>query len=523
MFRMQIFALSIFLTLSSYAASPQILNLGNGGEPKDLDPHVTTGIPEFHIQMNIFEGLVGKDPKTLAPIPAVAESWQTSKDGKVWTFKLRKSARWSNGEPVTADDFVYSFARLLNPATASEYAYQGYYIKGGKDYNTGKTKDTSQLGVKAVNPQTLQVTLENPTPFFLDILYHHSLMPVPKSAIEKHGVRWTRPENLVSNGPFNVDRWETNKVLSAKKSVTYWDKASVKLERVNFLPIEKIETEEKLFRSKEIHKTNEIPVEKLPTWQADKTGVYHNFPYLGIYHYWLNTTKKPLNDVRVRKALAYAIDRTKIVKFVTRAGQLPAQAFTPPGTGGYTPPQVLPTDLSRLAEAKKLLAEAGYPDGKGFPSVEILYNTSENHKKIAEAIQQMWKQNLGVSATLFNQEWKVYLDNQQTKNYTISRAGWIADYNDPNTFLDMFTSYAQTNYSGWAKPEYDALIEAASKEPNAKKRLEHFAKAESILLEELPCMPIYVYTRAYLLSTDVKGWYDNIQDIHPLKFVSLGK
>ena len=517
------FGLIILVNATLQAAVPQILNIGNGGEPKDLDPHVVTGVPEHHILLNLFEGLTDKDPKTLKPIPGAAEKWKISKDGRVYTFTIRKSARWSNGDPVTAQDFVYSWTRLLNPATASEYAYQGYYIKGAKEYNTGKTKDASGVGLRAVNAHTLQVTLENPTPFFLSLLYHHSLMPVHKATIEKHGARWTRPENFVGNGAFTVEKWEMNRVVTIKKSATYWGKDKIKLEKANFFPVDKQDTEEKLFRSKELHVTNEIPLEKLTTWQADKSGVYVSHPYLGIYHYWINTTKPGLNDKRVRKALSYAIDREKLVKFVTRGGQLPATAFTPPGTGGYTPPVVLPTGLEKLEEAKKLLAEAGYPGGKNFPKIEILYNTSDNHKKLAEAIQQMWKQNLGINAALFNQEWKVYLESQQTKNYTMSRAGWIADYNDPNTFLDMFTSYAQTNYSGWSNKEYDKAIEAAAKETNPQKRFKHFSKAESILLDELPCMPIYVYTRNYLRATDLKGWYPNIEDIHPVKYVELTK
>ncbi len=511
----------VLSVLVAVAANASVLNIGNGAEPKDLDPATTTGVPEFRIMQNLYEALVSKDPKTLAPAPGVAESWTISKDGKVYTFKLRKDAKWSNGDPVTAEDFVYSWTRLLEPKTAAEYAYQAFYIKGGKDYNAGKLKDAKQLGVKAIDAGTLEVTLENPTPFFLGLLYHHSLAPVHRKTIEKHGLRWTRPENIVTNGAFTVEKWEMNKVISLKPNPFYWDKARVKLTQVNFLPVEKQDTEEKMFRSGELDITYELPNEKVPTWQKDKSGVYQQHPYLGIYHYWLNTTKPPLDNKKVRQALALSIDRSKIVQFVTRGGQLPAEAFTPPGTGGYSPKARLPKDLSQLARAKQLLKEAGFPDGKGMPPLEILYNTSDNHKKIAEALQQMWKLNLGIDVRLVNQEWKVYLDSQRTMSYQISRAGWIGDYNDPNTFLDMFVTGGGNNRSGWGNKDYDKYIDEAARERDPKKRLAAFQKAEDILLDELPCIPIYVYTRVYLMNKKVTGWYPNIEDVHQLKYVTL--
>lgn len=516
------FSISFLLPLSTAeSAVPQVLNLGNGGEPKDLDPHTVTGVPEFHIIMNVLEGLVSKDPKTLAPIPGVAEKWNISKDGKIYTFFLRKNAKWSNGDPITAPDFIYSWTRLLKPDTASEYAYQGFYIKNGRAFNEGKITDAQQLGLKAVDPYTLVVQLENPTPFFLSLLFHHSLYPVHKSTVEKFGNRWTRPENFVGNGAFVLKKWEINKVISVTPNPFYWDKETVKLSEANFFPIDKHETEEKMFRAKSLHTVDDLPLEKLPTWQKDTTGVFKNHPYLGTYYYWFNCTKAPLNNKKVRQALTLAIDRDRIVRLVTRGGQVPATMFTPPGTGGFQPASRLPKDGSQIEKAKQLLAEAGFPNGKGLPVLEILYNTSDNHKKIAEAIQQMWRENLGISSSLFNQEWKVFLDNQQTKNYMIARAGWIADYNDPNTFLDMFVTNGGNNHSGYSNTKYDELIEAAKKERNSQKRFTIFQKAEDILLEDLPVLPIYIYSRNYLLSNSVQGWYPNIEDIHPLKYISI--
>jgi oligopeptide transport system substrate-binding protein len=519
------FAFSVFGLFGAVTATAkadvQVIRIGNGAEPKDLDVHVVTGVPEFNILQNLFEGLVGKDPKTLKPTPAVAEKWDISKDGKTYTFHLRANAKWSNGEPVTAQDFVYSWTRLLTPATASEYAYQGYYFKNGQKFNAGKLTDASQLGFKAVDPHTLVVNLESPTPFFLGLLYHHSLYPVPKAAIEKFGQRWTRPENMVSNGAFVLADWEMNKVIKLKKNPMYWDKDTVQLAEADYYPTENLDTEEKMFRTKELDLTNEVPLEKLPFWQKDKTGVFQSFPYLGIYFYRINVTKVPFNNKLVRQAMNLAINRTELVKYVTKGNQDPATAFTPPGTGGYFPQAVLPADGSQIAKAKELLAKAGYPDGKGLPSIEILYNTHEGHKKIAEALQEMLKKNLGINVTLLNQEWKVYLDSQKTLNYQMSRSAWIADYNDPNTFLDMFVTNGGNNETGWSNKTYDSLIAAAEKEQNVKKRMAIFQKAENILLDEAPVLPIYIYKRNLLKSPQVAGWYPNVEDIHPLKYVSI--
>jgi oligopeptide transport system substrate-binding protein len=307
-----------------------------------------------------------------------------------------------------------------------------------------------------------------------------------------------------------------------QKNPHYWDKNVVAVETAEFYPTENLNTEERMFRNKQLDVTNEIPKERITTWQKDGTGAFHSDPYLGTYYYRINVTKPPFNDKRVRKALALAIDREKIVRFVTQGGEQAASAFTPPNTGGYTSKSILPTNLNRLQEAKTLLAEAGFPGGKGFPTVEILYNTHEGHKKTAEAVQQMWNKNLGIQVKILNQEWKVYLDSQATLNYQICRAAWIGDYNDPNTFLDMFVTEGGNNQTGWSNAEYDGLIAAAGKELDIKKRTQIFQSAENLLLEELPIIPVYIYRHLYLKGSRILGWYPNIEDIHPLKFVSIG-
>lgn len=497
----------------------QVLNLGNGTEPKDLDPHTVTGIPESNIVQSLFEGLVGKDPQTLEPVPGVAERWKISRDGRTYTFYLRKNAKWNNGEDLTAIDFIYSWKRLLDPKTASEYAFQGYYIRGGREFHLGKLKNEKELGLQALDPYTLQVKLENPTPYFLSLLYHHSLYPVHQKTVEKYGIRWTKPGNLVSNGAFQLVSWQMNYLISVEKNPHYWDEANVKLKKIKFYAIEKTETEEKMFLVKRLHATASVPSEKISHWEKKENTPLQKHPYLGTYYYWINVNRKPLDNPLVRKALSLAIDREKLIRYVVKGGQAPAQSFTPPGTGGFDPLPRLPKDLSRLNEAKSLLKQAGFPGGKKFPKVEILYNTSEGHKKIAEAISQMWSEHLGIKTSLYNQEWKVFLDTQQNKNYSISRAGWIADYNDPFTFLELLTTTNSGNRAGWSNTEYDELLEKSQKELNPKKRNELFQKAEEILLEELPVIPLYIYTRLYLLSPQVKGWYPNVEDIHPLKYV----
>ncbi len=507
-----------FLSLSSMLLSASgVLNVGNASEPRDLDPHLCSGTNETRLVLNIFEGLVGKDPKTLKIIPAVSDSWKISKDGLKYNFHIRKEALWSTKEKVTAQDFVYSWIRLLTPATVAEFASFGFHFKNGKAFYEGKIKDVSQLGLKAINENQLEITLENPTPYFLSLLAHPAMFPVSKTAIEKFKTRWSRPENIISNGPFTVAKWQTNQVIELKKNPQYWDAKNTKPNQVNVHFISKSDTEEKLFRAGELDVTAQVPIEKIPHWEKDKSGALQKHPYLGVYYYWLNVTRPPLNNKLVRKALNLAIDRTAITHKVTLVNQIEAQFFTPPGTGGFQPKPILPKDGSQVKKARELLAQAGFPGGQGFPKIELLYNTDEGHKKIAESIQQMWKQNLGIEVTLVNQEWKVLLDNQNLKNFTILRGGWIADYNDPNSFLEIFTTGHSNNYVSWANSQYDEKIFRAAIEKDPKKRNELFQQAENILLEELPVVPVYIYTRVYLKKPALEGWPPNIEDYRPYK------
>ncbi len=506
------------------ATANQILLYGNKSEPQGLDPHQVEGVGEHHILSALMEGLVAEDPKTLMPVPGQAEKWGISPDGKTYTFHIRTNAVWSNGDPVTAQDFVDSYARILTPSLGSRYAMMLYPIKGAREFNEGKTQDPKTLGLRAVATRTLEITLNCPTPYLLNVMaQHYTWWPVHLPTIRKFddpyrpGSKWTQAGNFVGNGPFNLTEWRPNTVIRVRKSPSYWDAATVRLNGIDFLPIESVTTEENAFRSVQMHRTEELPPAKIDSYRRENPAALRIDPYLATYFYRFNTTLPQLKDKRVRQALSMAIDRKAIVETVTRGGQQPAFAFTPPDTKGYTSRAQVKPDIEA---AKKLLADAGFPGGKGL-SLEIHYNTSENHRAIAEAVQQMWKRNLGVEATLRNEEWKVYMATQNATNYVVSRAGWTGDYPDPNTFHSTFLSYDGNNRTGWKNAEYDRLVEEAACMVDEKARYENFQKAEAILMDELPLMPIYFYTRVYLLHPSVKNWHPTFLDHHPFKHVYL--
>jgi len=511
-------------TRVSVGNQEQILHKGNGSDPQELDPHIVQGVTEHNILQALFENLVTEDPTDLRPVPGQAERWDISPDGTVYTFYLREGIRWSNGDPVTAHDFVHSYRRALTPSLGSEYAYMYFVMQGAEDYFKGKTQDFSSVGAKALDDRTLRITLNGPVPYFLSLLNHYSWWPVHLPTLARHGDpyrrnnRWTRPGNFVGNGPFVLARWEVGHVIVAKKNPHYWNAANVKLSEIHFHPIESADTEERSFRSGQLHVTAAVPLSKIPAYRRDNPQLLHIDPYLGAYFYRINTTRAQFRDKRVRQALAMAIDRKTIVENVTRGGQLPAYFFTPPDTAGYTSRAAIRYDPGG---ARKLFAQAGYPGGKGFAPFEILYNTSEGHKSIAEAIQQMWKKELGIDVKMLNQEWKVYLDTEKSKDYDVSRAGWIGDYADPSTFLETFLAESGNNRTGWANAEYDRLLKEAARLGDRQARYELFQKAEAIFLDEMPVIPIYHYTRVYLLDPSVRGWRPTILDHHPYQHVWL--
>ena len=490
------------------------LHWGNGTEPQSLDPHIATGVPEHKIISALMEGLVLKDRATLEPKPGVAKSWDISDDGLVYTFHLRDNARWSNGDPHNAHDYVWSWWRALQPALGNLYAYMYFSIDNAKEYYEGEISDFERVGVKALDDLTLQVTLKNPTPYFLQLLDHYSLYPVHRATVEKfgtadqRGTRWTYEGNLVSNGAFQLLDWKINRRVVVERNPYYWNADQVRLNNIVYYPTENAVTEERMFRAGQLHYSGTVPADKIAAYQDSNDPALRISPYLGIYFYRMNVRIPQLQDKRVRRALGMTIDRDQITHRTLKAGQIPAYAMTPPGTMGYYPQSDLRFDPSA---ARQLLADAGYPNGEGFPSTEILYNTSEGHRKIAVAIQQMWKQHLNIDVTLLNQEWKVYLNSEAVGDYQISRAGWIGDYVDPNNFLDMFLCNGGNNRTGWCNPDYDQLIltDAAEAKTHAE-RLAIFTQAEKMLLADMPVIPIYIYTSNNLVDPSVKNFSGNI-------------
>jgi oligopeptide transport system substrate-binding protein len=525
-----LFCLSLFACSSDESRVVQgnqagILHYGNGTEPQGLDPHVVTGVPENHLIRALFEGLAVKNPHTLEPEPGVAERWEFSEDGRVLTFYIRDNALWSNGESITAEDYVWSWERALDPAMGNLYAYMLYPLVNAEAFATGKMKDFSKVGVKALDRLTLQVTLTQPTPYFLQLMDHYSTFAVHQATLEKFGkatdrfTKWTRVDNIVSNGAFKLTEWKLNRRITMEKSKTYWDREKVKLNGVVFYPTENVVSEERMFRVGQLHYTASIPLDKIPVYQAMENTPYVQAPYLGTYFFLINTTRYPVNDVRVRKALSLSIDRQKLNDTVLQKSNVPAYSITPPGTLGYEPPKLFDFDPE---QARQLLADAGYPNGEGWPGLEVKYNTSESHRKIVVALQQMWKDELNIKITISNLEWKVYLDSVTQMDFDVARRGWIGDYIDPNNFLDLFLTDGGNNNTGFSDPRYDEMIlKRAPEAATAQERFAIFREAETMLMEQMPILPIYTYTSKHLIHHTVKGLPANVMDSLNLKYVWL--
>lgn len=500
----------------------QILHKGNGTEPEDLDPHIVVGSPEHHILSALFEGLVNLDPVDLHPVPGVAKSWDISPDGRTYTFHLRDDAKWSNGDPVTADDFLFSYQRVLSRNLGSPYADRFYSLSGAEDYHKGVTDDFSRVGIKAIDKHTLQLTLNTPLPYFLSLITFMTWYPVHKETLLKHGkadqrgTGWTRAGNLISNGPFKLKRWDISQELVVDKNPHYWDAENIQLNEIHFHPIENSNTEERAFKTGGLHLTETIPLPKVASYKD--TPYLFKAPFFSTYGYAFNVKKPPFDDVRVRQALSLGLDRSSIVENITKRGEDPAFSFVPSGSAGYISTAKLEENIP---QAQKLLAEAGYPNGKGFPPVTLLYNTSDAHRSVAEALQHMWAKNLNIHVELVNQEWKVFLKERGSGPYNLYRLGWVGDYLDPNAFLEIFTSKSANNMSGWSNAEYDNYIAQAANTMDQQQRFEYFDKAENLLMQELPVLPIYFYVTTYLKQPSVKNWFPNLIDIHPYNRVYL--
>lgn len=499
------------------AIATQTLLLGNAAEPADLDPHAITAWTDSNVDYALFEALTWIDEKTSLAIPAAARSWEVSADGLVYTFHLRPDGRWSNGDPVTAQDFAYSFRRILTPSLAAVYSYMLWPIKNAEAYNSGKIADFSQVGVTVIDPLTLRITLSAPTPYLPALAAHTTWLPVHRATVEKFGrfdekgTKWTRPGNLVGNGPFLLKQWIPNGRIVVEKNPQYWNAAHVRLNRIEFFPIESRETEELSFRAGQLHATYGMSASGIPVYQRDRPQELRADPILASYYLFVNVARPPFNNPKLRRALSLAIDRDTIIRNILLGTRIPAHAFTPSDCGGYTPTASVPYDL---AEARRLLAEAGYPDGRGLPTFDVISYQAESAVRIMEAIQAEWAKNLGVHITISPLEQKTLFQNQQDRNYTVGFSGWIADYPDPYTFLGMMVTGGGNNYAGWSNAEYDRLIDAATHTSDNRQRFEYFQKAEALLLADAPVLPLYFDTQVYLKQPSVRGWLPSKINFH---------
>jgi oligopeptide transport system substrate-binding protein len=489
----------------------------NGAEPETIDPALATGQLDGRICYALFDGLYHFD-RFGKPQPGIATSYDLSDDATVYTFHLRPDAKWSNGDAVTANDFVESWKRALLPETASEYAYVFYYIKNAAPFNEGTLKEFEQVGVHAIDTNTLRVELNNPTLYFLSLCSFWTYLPVHMPTVKRYGDDWIKPGKIVGNGAFTLKEWRLNYRIRMEKNPLFWDASRVQLQTVDALPIENSITAYNFYASKIADLIPDAvltPHSLIPELKTRPD--FHAAPFLGNYFLRFNVKRKPFNDVRVRQAFCMVIDRERIVTKITQAGEPPAYSFTPPGTAsGYVPTKQFGRNIDK---AKALLAEAGYPGGIGFPTVSFLYDNKKLNDDIAVELQSMLAQDLGIRVDLQKQEAKVYLNTMNRLDYDVCKSSWVGDYDDPNTFLECFLSNSGNNRTGWSNGDYDKLIASAATERDPAKRLEILGKAENILLNEgTPICPLYFYMGINIYdSASFGGIEPNLIDTHPFR------
>ncbi|HGN1704901.1 TPA: ABC transporter substrate-binding protein [Providencia rettgeri] len=515
---------SLFLTTSAFCADiptgtilaeSQEITRHLKDEPASLDPVKSVGLTEAQVMRDLFEGLVNQDNHG-KPISGVALDWSTA-DNRVWQFKLRPDARWSNGEPVTAQDFVYSWQRLVSPNTTSPFAWFAALagINNAQDIIDGKLP-IEQLGVEAIDAHTLKVILNKPVPYFPSLTANFSLFPVHRGTVEKFGADWIKEGNLVGNGAFILSDRVVNEKIVLVPNINYWDHKNTVITKVTFVPINQESHATNRYLAGDLDITESFPKQRYQKLLKDIPNEVFTPDQLGTYYYAFNTLRAPTNDVRVRKALSMAIDRQLIASKVLGTGEKPAYYFTPDVTDGFKPEKGLYNSHSQKEldqQAKTLLQEAGFGTNKPL-ELTLLYNSSENHQKIAIAIASMWKKKLGVEVKLVNQEWKTYIDSRNTGNFDVIRASWIGDFNEPSTFLSLLTSQHSGNIPKFNSQQYDDVIASASIETNEQLRNQYYNKAEAIIAKEAPIAPIYQYTNARLIKPWLKGYpIENPEDV----------
>jgi oligopeptide transport system substrate-binding protein len=521
---MTLLALLVSSGLCAAATAEVVYRRGNAGEPKTLDQQLTTFDVEANILRDLYDGLVAYDAKGKVA-PAAAESWSLSKDGTVYTFKLRENGKWSNGEPVKASDFVFSFRRMLDPQTAARYASLYYPLKNAEKINKGALKP-DELGVRALDDHRLEITLERPTPYFLELLTHQTALPLYPANVEKFGKDFMRPGNLVSNGAFMLAEYVPGDRIKLVKNPYYYDAKDVKIDSVLFYPTEDSAAAVRRFMAGELDTNYQFPVDQLAFLREKLDGQVRTAPYLAIEYYALNSQKPPFDDPRVRHALSLAIDRDFLANQIWGGAAVPAYRLTPPGLSNYTPPKIADAELSQLDredKAKELLKEAGYGPGLKPLKVEIRYNTSDTNQKTATAVADMWKTVLGADVTLLNSDIKSHYAYLQNKgDFDVARAGWVGDYADPQNFLFLgLSSNAVSNYSRYNNPAYDALMKKSDETLDPSARMQLLQQAEGAIMQDEPVVPLLYRASLHLVSPKVKGYEDNVQNVHRSRYISI--
>ncbi len=497
------------------------LLVANGGEPKALDPQLVTGVIESRIITALMEGLVADDAKSdTAMPPGAAESWSHNENFTEWTFLLRKNGVWSDGKPLTAHDFVFAYHRMLHPDTAAPYASMLHFLKNAQAFNEGKMSEFSEVGVKAVDDHTLHLTMREPVPFLPDLTRHYTWFAVPKHTILRFGkmtdrhTKWTEPENFVSNGGFTLKSWQMNSHIDVVKNPNYWNAANVKLQGIRFFAIDNPATETRAYLAGQLHITQRVPAEMLQKLGQTHPKELRIEPYVGTQFIRFNTQRKGLDDARVRRALAMAIDREALCKSVYE-GYTPADTMSP-DLGNYKPETGFTFDPQ---QAQKLLAAAGFPEGKNFPRYKIL--TSGKVALAAQAIQAQWQKNLGVRVDIQSMDYASSIQAMQKLDYDIMPLGWIGDYLDPTTFLLMWKKGDGNNCTGWSNEKFEALLTQAAQRTSEAERLADFVQAEKLFMEEMPIAPLVWVSSLYMLDPSVKNWHPLMLNNHPWTSIDL--
>lgn len=505
------------------AAEHGILIVGNNQEPQSLDPHKATAVADGKIICALLEGLMP------AEHPGMAESWEHNADASVWTFHLR-DAQWSDGSSVTAHDFAYAYQRLLHPQFGGKYAEMLYPIRNAEAFNRGECP-WEQVGVEALDARTLRLTLAGPTPHLPKLVQHYTWFPIPAHAVEAHGGMldrrslWTRPENWVGNGAYLLHSHRYNDFLEVHANPRYWRAGEVRNRGIRFMPIVNGYTETRMFFDGKLHITNNVPPELISMARERGGKLFCQDPYYATVFYRLNTTRPPLDNPLVRRALYLAVDRDSLVNDVVRGAGTPAYTFTPPGAGYALPPrpEAALSAQQREQEARELLAQAGFPGGKGFPTLELMTTSRDVQRVMAESMQAMWEKVLGIHVEIRSCEWTAYKAAQQNMEYDISSSSWSGDYLDPATFVELWRGGGGNNCTGWSSPVCDDALSLARSATSEDERTQALMQAESAVLRDLPVIPLYWSSRTYLKSADVTGWEPRLLDDHPLDAVEVGR